>query len=260
MDSSTTENTVETNGLEDQTTEQVQQEVTAETVHEEAASNEAVESTSTTATDEPKQTETKGDEVDEAFLRFAKSQNVDDISTLTDKEKRFLKIAYDNKKSYTEAKNSTKLSNVTRQISGDDSDINARIDQLEYREQLNEFWANHDRELESTMIEVLEEKISELTPRLGEQKAREYAYTLSRDLPTLYDIAQVRVGKNTVDVEAIRKQERQSIAQKESGSVPTPAAVDVSPKAFDVESFVENEYDPKNPKHKELLREHGYSV
>ena len=131
---------------------------------------------------------------------------------------------------------------------------------MEYERTTDKFFGDgRDRALEPTMTQILNEKVEQLTPTLGEKEARKFAYNLSRDLPTLYDLARLRTGAINgpqVDTEAIRREERESIKRQSTASAGQAHAVtqNTAPTKIDRE-WLANHYQPSNPEHRKLVDE-----
>lgn len=202
--------------------------------------------TATTQVTEATQTQqTSGEATDEGLAKFAKSQGVDDIAQLDDTALRFLKIAHDNQKAFREKTSGPKITDATKPLSGTDTE--ARLAQLEFERETDKFFDGKDRSIEGKMVEVLNEK--------RKQFGDAYAFSLSRDLDALYSLA--GGSQSSVDVEAIRREERESINRKMSAGTPgahaTQGGASATPKV--TSDWIENEYDPRNPEHVKLVDE-----
>lgn len=281
MDESPTEAPMGANGLfPEPTVEAPVEKATAEPTQETNSQAPAEESVSDdTATPEPKQpaeepekqTEPKGGEAepdgtkpstDDGLAKFAKGQGIEDVSDLTEREMRILKTAHDNQKAFRERSTpgQESVSDVTRTMS--DGSLEAEIAELRYENTTNKFWnSGNDRSMEPTMIEILNEKVEELTPHLGEDQAKAYAFSLSRDLSTLYGMAQMKSGAlgKPVDADAIRREERESIKRQTVAGAPAAHAVaggnEGKPKV--TRDWISNVYDPGNPEHIIMMQEAG---
>lgn len=248
-----------------QTTEQLQ---SAEQSNQDANSREqsqgsVSEDTAQQNTETQKQTYEQGGttQADDGLAKFAKAQGFD-LETASDDVKRALKLAHDNQRAYRNATSNKSISEATEDLG--DGSLKAEVENLKYENRVNQFWQgeNRDRSLEPVMVEILNEKVAELTPQFGEEQARMYAKTLSRDLGTLYDMARLRSGANTnasVDVEAIRREERESINKQLQGGAPQSHAVQGGqPKKPQITAeWLTNVYNPRNPEHIKLLQEAG---
>lgn len=194
------------------------------------------------------QTQQKGSEstTDDGLAKYAKSQGIDDISELSEREQRFLKIAHDNQKAFREKGSQASIADATKNLGG--TDIESRLAQLESEKLTDKFFSDgRDRSLETKMVEILNEK--------KEQYGKEYAMNLSRDLDALYGLAQVRAGASSVDAEAIRREERESINRQMSATAPTSHATQGQRQTGGQidENWIRNEYDPRNPEHRVLV-------
>lgn len=199
--------------------------------------------------EEQKQTQQTGGDstTDDGLAKFAKGQGVEDISQLSERELKFLKVAHDNQKFAREKSSTQSITDATKDLGG--TDTNARIAHLEYERETDRFFNGKDRSVEAKMIQVLAEK--------REKYGDAYAYNLSRDLDALYSLA----GGSTaapVDVEAIRREERESINRQMSSSTPnahaTTGSINGAPKV--TQEWIESEYDPRNPEHRKLVDEY----
>ena len=200
-------------------------------------------------------------QADNGLAKFAKAQGFD-LETASDDVKRALKLAHDNHRAYRNATSNKSISEATEDLG--DGSLKAEVENLKYENRVNQFWQgeNRDRSLEPVMVEILNEKVAELTPQFGEEQARMYAKTLSRDLGTLYDMARLRSGANTnanVDVEAIRREERESINKQLQGGAPQSHAMQGGqPKKPQITAeWLTNVYNPRDPEHIKLLQEAG---
>ena len=255
------------NELTGQTTEQLQ---SAEQSNQDANSREQSQGKVSDDTaqqnqnsETQKQTQQQGDanQTDDGLAKFAKAQGFD-LETASDDVKRALKLAHDNQRAYRNATSNKSISEATEEL--DDGSLRAEVDSLKYENQVNKFWqgSGRDRSLEPVMVEILNEKVAELTPQFGEYQARTYAKTLSRDLDTLYGLAQLRSGANTganIDAEAIRREERESINKQLQGGAPQAHAMQGGqPKKPQITAeWLTNVYNPRDPEHIKLLQEAG---
>ncbi len=208
-----------------------------------------------TDTEGQKQTQQTGSatQTDDGLAKFAKSQGFD-LETAGDDVKRALKIAHDNQRAFRSNTPSKSISDATEGLG--DGSVEAEVAQLKYERQTDKFWSgeNRDRSLEPAMVEILNEK--------AEQYGKEYAFNLSRDLDTLYGMAQLKSGAQpnaNVDVEAIRREERESINRQLQGGAPQAHAVQGGQaKTPEITAeWLTNEYDSRNPEHIKLLQEAG---
>lgn len=207
--------------------------------------------TQESATDTTAQVQNKsesGESTDDGLAKFAKSQGVDDISTLSEDAQRFLKIAHDNQKAFREKGTGPKLTEATKPQA--DADVATRLAHLEYERETDKFFTGKDRSLEAKMVQALDEK--------RKQYGDAYAAALSRDLDTLYTLAGGGAKEAPIDAEAIRREERESINRQSSASAPTAhATVQGTPQAGAIDQqWIEKEYDPRNPEHRKLVDEY----
>lgn len=265
MAESLTEGNVENSGLENQpTAENSAVQNSAESQNQETISgeqNESQEAVSGNDTaDEQKQTEENGGastETDDGLAKFAKSQGIDNLEELTDREKKLLKIASDNQKAYRSSKNnnsSKEMSQLTDELStlpDDATDIqklHRKVQTMENDRKVEQFWnqEGRDRSLETEMISILKEK--------SEQLGKGYAYTLSQDLDTLYGLAQLRAGGSSDEQS---RRERESIRKQQMAGAPQAHAVHQNASGPKVTAqWIENEYNPSNPEHRQMLADY----
>lgn len=245
-------------------TGQEQQQPTAESTQETISteqSNQSNESTSQEAvsTDTAQTQNNSGVAVDDGLAKFAKSQGIEDLNSLSDREKNLLKIASDNQKAYRSSQNTPKIADTVKELTkpADDADDNEKFrsefNQFRYEQKTSSFWADEKRskELEPTMVQILNEK--------KEQFGDEYARNLSNDLETLYGMAQLKTGNTSgpiVDENKIRQEERDSINKQLTSGAPQAHAVAQSTGTPKIDSdWIENTYEPGNAEHEKMLQE-----
>lgn len=271
MNNSPTGTNSEDTGLSNEPTGASQEQVTAEQTQDTSSGANTQESVSDDTADqnqnqnddgEQKQTKQTGGEskTDDGLAKFAKSQGVEDVSALSENELRFLKIAHDNQKAFREkGQNQASVSDTAKELGNNDAE--ARIAALEYERTTDKFWSGEgrDKSLEPAMTEILYDKVEQLKPTLGEEGAREYAFNLSRDLDTLYAMAQIKSGAvgSTVDTDAIRREERESIRKQSMAGAGNAHAVTQQRETAKIDAnWVRNEYNSKNPEHVKMLDEY----
>lgn len=249
-------------GLPTQPTEDAAQQTPAESVNQDTISREQSQEavSDDTANQQPneeaeKQTQQTGGEsqTDDGLAKFAESQGFD-LANATDDVKRALKIAHDNQKAFRSKPTGPKVTEATESLG--DGSIEAEVAQLKYQRTTDEFFSQEgiDRSLEAKMVEILNEK--------KEQYGKDYAFNLSRDLETLYGMASLKSGQSAnttapVDVEQIRREERESINKAMSASAPQAHATNQSPAApekVDL-NWIQTQYDSRNPEHVKLVDE-----
>lgn len=249
MENSPTEQVAVTPASVEPTGQEQQQPISAEQNQETNSREQSQGSVSDdTAQQNQTQTQQKGSEsaTDDGLAKFAKSQGVEDVSQLSDRELQFLKIAHDNQKAFREKGSQASIADATKNLGG--TDVESRLAQLESEKATDRFFSDgRDRSLETKMVEILNEK--------KEQYGKEYAMNLSRDLDALYGLAQVRAGASSVDAEAIRREERESINRQMSATAPTSHATQGQRQTGGQidENWIRNEYDPRNPEHRVLV-------
>ena len=249
MENSPTEQVAVTPASVEPTGQEQQQPISAEQNQETNSREQSQGSVSDdTAQQNQTQTQQKGSEstTDDGLAKFAKSQGVEDVSQLSDRELQFLKIAHDNQKAFREKGSQASIADATKNLGG--TDIESRLAQLESEKATDRFFSDgRDRSLETKMVEILNEK--------KEQYGKEYAMNLSRDLDALYGLAQVRAGASSVDAEAIRREERESINRQMSATAPTSHATQGQRQTGGQidENWIRTEYDPRNAEHRVLV-------
>ena len=241
------------------------QEIVAAEQNQETISQETVSETTTATTPteanaevETKQTEKQAEveTTDDGLAKFAKSQGFDPES-LTDGERRALKIAHDNQKAYRSNTNKSKIAEVKADVDGNAiapdeiESFRQEFRQYQATKQAEQFFSQEGRDdtFAPVMSEILEEKKA--------AHGADYARVLSGDLELLYDLAVIRKGgAATVDADAIRREERESI-NKQLAAAPTgPHATtntlnDTTTKI--TQEWIQNEYNPRNPEHVKLV-------
>ena len=192
--------------------------------------------------------QTGGDsQTDDGLAKFAQSQGFD-LSTAGDDVKRALKIAHDNQKAFRNSNTGKSITDTAKDL--DDDSLQAEVAQLRYERETDRFWSgeNRDKSLEPSMVEILNEA--------AEKHGKEYAFTLSRDLDTLYGLAQLRNGASSnVDTEAIRREERESIRHQSTASdTAAHASTGHQPQAQQItEEWLANGYDSTDPKQRAMV-------
>ena len=213
-----------------------------------------------------KQNNDNGANTDAEIANFAKGQGIEDTSQLTEREQKLLKVAYDNQKFARTNKAQPKITEATAKMG--DGSLESKVAQLEYERTTDGFWATpgsdgkpkFDRSKEADMTQLLYDKVAQLTPTLGEDEAKKYAFNLSRDLDTLYAMANMGNGSSQapVDADAIRRQERESMNQRISAGAPSAHATQgvSTPSQVVDDNWIENQYDSRNPEHRKLADEY----
>jgi hypothetical protein len=235
---------------------------TAESQSQETISRE--QSQEAVATPPQNQNENNGGQAtDDSLAKFAKSQGIEDVSKLDDTSARLLKIAHDNQKFARNANQpQTKIEDAANELGkpADDASevekLNRRVQAFEYKHKTDSFWSQEgkDRNLENTMVEVLNEK--------KEQFGKDYAFALSQDLDTLYAMAQLKGGSSASSGsdaarEEGRREERETINKSLSAGAPNAHAntgKPTTPPKVTVD-WIRNEYDSRNPEHRKLVDE-----
>ncbi len=193
-------------------------------------------------------------QTDDGLAKFAKSQGFDP-ENLTDGERRALKIAHDNQKFARSQKVAESKASVDGDITLDEiTAFKQEFRQYQAQKQAEQFFAQEGRDdsLAPVMSQILEEKKAAYGP--------DYARVLSQDLNLLYDLARVQQGAAapTVDADAIRREERESINHKIAAGTVGGDAVQTVAKGGAVvdEQWFATTYDPYNPEHVKLRDEY----
>lgn len=268
MAESLTEGEVVDTGLENQPTGESTEHESAESQNQETISDGGQTNTEEAVSDndtanEQKQTEENSGastETDDSLAKFAKSQGIEDFDDLSDREKKLLKIASDNQKAYRTSKNSKaskEMSEYTRELSElpedatDVAKLHREVQQMKADKMVEDFWKDdsRDRSLEKEMYNILKEK--------SEQHGKEFAYTLSQDLDTLYSLAQIKTGSSQEADSKGSREQRESIRKQQMASAPNAHAVHQQTSGPKVTAeWIENEYSPSNPEHRKMLSDY----
>jgi len=251
-------------GLDNQPTVQTQS-PTADATNQETIS--PAQATEAVSDDSTAPTNVSGaDETDEGLAKFAKGQGIsdEDFTALSEREKKLLKLAKDNQTAARNKPADKPLSEAVKETQGTptnetDNDATLReIRQFRYERETENFFEGKDRSLEPTMAEILNKKLVQLTPSLGEEEAKKYVFNLSRDLDTLYNMAQIETGKfdpNAAKQEG-RQEERDSIRRQAGAAAPEAHATSSAPASSKIDlAWVQNTYDSNNPEHRKILDE-----
>lgn len=179
----------------------------------------AADATTTVEPSEPSQggEEAPVPEVDDKLQSFAKGQGIDDISELSERELKLLKVAKDNQAEYQRnrqksseleksiAANSDEIATQVAQDTGQDPELLKIVRGLQVNQAVRDFWDAHPeaRQYEQEMIKVHAEK----------------PY-LAGDLEALYATALVKSG----GLDAVKSQGKREVltnlAQKQQATAP----------------------------------------
>lgn len=216
---------------EETTTPEVTPETGAEEALPVAADQPEAESP---AVDEPSAASEGGEEkpvpeVDDKLQSFAKGQGIDDISELSDREMKLLKVARDNQAEYQ--RNRQKASELEKAATvasdsyaeteaaktGQDPEVLRRLQSMEIKGVVREFYDNNPeaRQYDALMGEI----------------ATERPY-LAGDLEALYATAVVKSGGVAAVKSQGKREALESLAHKQQAAVPTGnATTSGTPKA-----------------------------
>lgn len=195
-------------------------------------------------------------DTDDSLTKFAKSQGIDDFESLSDREKKLLKIASDNQKAYRN-NSGKKIAAVVDEINSPAEDatetqkLAMEVNKMKYAQTRTEFFSQEgiDSSLEPEMVKILNEK--------KEQYGADFARTLSQDLKTLYNMARVEVNDAKIEAarEAGRREERESIRKQQTASAPNAHATTSanSSKFVVTPEWIDKEYNPRDPAQRALV-------
>lgn len=224
------------------------------------------DSGSDSSTDSAQSTDESTSSDDDGLAKFAKSQGIDDLGALSDREKQLLKVAHDNVRDKRKEmkQEADELKSSIQEVHSDD--VDETLTESEQREQwrdqqirliaatqrTNEFYERNPeaRELNKEMAQLLREE--------AEKRGKEAAVYLGQDLDRLYILAKARRGDNDAEAarEAGRREEREALRRKQEGSADSAHATQpVTPQKKVDRAWIENEYDPSNPEHQRLMDE-----
>lgn len=211
VDTTTDEPTVDTGAVE---ALPETQETTADSTNEVSSS----ESTNEGAETEAKAEEAlpEADEGADKLASFAKGQGIEDVSELSEREQKLLKVAYDNNAEFQ--RNRQKATELEKTLStasdsyaeevagstGQDPELLKRVQRVEVKDAVRDFWDSNPeaRSLEKEMVQELQ-----VRPHLA------------GDLEALYAVVR---SKNSEAVKSQVKQDTlKSLANKQQASVPS---------------------------------------
>ena len=159
-------------------------------------------------------------EVDDKLKSFAKGQGIEDMSELSDREQKLLKVAYDNNASFQRSRQkesqlekdmvnvSDQYAEQQAQATGENPELLKRVQRMEVRDTVRDFFDKHPdaREHEEDLVQVLANR-----PHLV------------GDLDAAYAVYQTQ---NMDDVKSQGKTEAlQSLAQNQQAAAPKGNAV-----------------------------------
>jgi hypothetical protein len=208
---------------------------------------------------------------DDGLASFAKAQGIDDFDSMSERERKLLKIAHDNHKAYRKTnekkpnpeldKAVTEVHQASEEDLGDGTDpvqealarSNQEIAQLKAENRLDRFRREHPDavEYESDMRDlILQEK-----KLYGVEAAR----ALANNLPRVYREAKaLREGDGTESArQEGRREERELLRKKQEAGADNSHAQTQGTKTPKVtrEWIMSDEYDPSNPDHRAMVEE-----
>lgn len=166
----------------------------------------------------------EGSDEDKGLAKFAKSQGIDDLSELSEREKSLLKVAHDNqRKQRKEMEDDAKkrklgdeVNDLTKPSKDDDATVQLqkRMARFEAKEMTNDFWSQHqdDRKYEAKMAEILAKE--------KEEFGADAAWRLAQNLPRLLREAKFADGAFDSDAarDAGRREERERLRKSQEGA------------------------------------------
>lgn len=261
-----TETTTPTDEVADQSSSDIRDESLLE---QDSEQNSAVEHQGTDSSEsedsDSSSSESKDGSSDEdkGLAKFAKSQGIDDLSDLSEREIKLLKVAQDNvrekRKQLEEDANQRKVEDEIKDLhlpeenDGTEDVLAKRLARLEVKEVTDKFWQSNadDRKYESEMAKLLLQEKQEYGP--------EAARLLAGNLPRLLREAKASAGAFDSDAarDAGRREERERLRKiQEGGADNSHASQSVSQTKTKIDAdWVENVYQPSNPEHRKLLDE-----
>ena len=178
-------------------------------------------------TAEPTQTEAEGDaesvpEADDKLASFAKGQGIDSMEGLSDREKRLLKVAYDNNAEFQ--RNRQRATELEKTLSApqptdDDTVVNAlasEVQNLKMAQSVQNFWTDNPeaREFEGKMTELVTSR-----PEIGQMV--KYGHLSIGDLYSLAQGSDPAALKAAGGKEALEKVAKKQQAKAIPGSATT---------------------------------------
>jgi hypothetical protein len=139
----------------------------------------------------------------------------------TEKERRIAQDARNNQRDFHKGRGGDELNTQVEDVisNGNDDDIRQEIAILKARDMTRDYFDRNPnaKEYESTMAELVKDE--------AEKRGDEAAYWLAQDLDRLYTLAKSKGATATAeDIEKARREERESLAQKQAAGVAPSAA------------------------------------
>lgn len=204
---------------------------------------------------------------EDGLSKFAKAQGFDP-ENLTDDTRKALKLARDNQKAFREstqikadeARSAIHDANTLEDEDTEELDpFEARQVELEARQariesdiRLSEFYVSKPeaRELDKEMAQIVLDE--------AKTNGKAAARYLAADLNRLFVLAKARRGDNDSAqiADNARREERENLRKRQSGSADESHASNqhqTTPKV--TEDWIDNEYDPSNPEHRQMVDE-----
>lgn len=172
---------------------------------------------------------------DDGLAKFAKSQGIDDLSDLSDRERTLLKTAHDNQKAFrtTKQEQSDKLKDTVEDVHSVDDDELEDLDPSEARDmkrdseiaslraeqKVNNFYIRNPeaKDFDAEMTEIVIEE--------AEKNGKDAARYLSADLDRLLVLAKARRGISTEDAKNDgAREERERLRHRQEGAGETGQA------------------------------------
>jgi hypothetical protein len=207
-----------------------------------------------------------GSSDDDGLVRFAKSQGIDDLSALSDREKQLLKVAHDNVKEYRNkpkddgealrraAQDAHSVSD--EELEDEDPAVaeaklaRAEMAQLRAENRVNDFYKKNPDAVD------YQDDMRDILVRTIETDGKEAARYLTSDMSRLLALAKYERG-DTGDAarEQGRRAEREELRRRqEAGAGTARAASQSTRQSVKIDkNWVANTYDPTNQEHIALL-------
>lgn len=228
-DSPTDSGTEQPSGSDEPVLDNQQPNETAEDQDASASTQQDSPSTEEPGSSQPTREEEDGSATeDKGLANFAKSQGIDDVDDLSDREKQLLKVAHDNQKKAREEMQQGKLKDELEDVhtlNDDELDVedpyladqqrtNAEVAQLRSEQKVNNFYLRNPEAL------AYDKEMGEIVVETAKNEGKEAARWLSSDLDRLLILAKAKRGTQNAgaDAEAIRQEERESLRKRQEAS------------------------------------------
>ena len=210
--------------------------------------------------------EQNDNELDPSLAKFAKSQGFDP-ATLTDGEKKALKIAQDNQKAYRTKIDAMKPGEIEKTIKSVDTDSDMsdreytdfKLNQQNMILNVRQYWAENpdDKQYEKEAIAILQRE-KELYGEAAQMR-------LVDDMPRLVREAKFAAGAfdTTRIIEQAQREERERLRKEQEGgadSINARQTASTESSDEDMRRWIREEYDPSNEEHVKKINAYTQSV